>query len=158
LDEMNRLTAEGKGLFVSQSFSRNLNARLGEVVELPTPSGSLKLPVVGIVRDYSDLQGSIFIDRSVYERWWRDDSSSIARVYVKNGYDVETVRRRVIDALSGQQRLIILTNQDVRKWILKLVNDWFAMTYNQIIVAVLVAILGIVNTLTVSITDRKREL
>ena len=29
---------------------------------------------------------------------------------------------------------------------------------NQIVVAVLVAILGIVNTLTVSITDRKREL
>jgi len=32
------------------------------------------------------------------------------------------------------------------------------MTYNQIVVAVLVAVLGIVNTLTVSITDRRREL
>jgi putative ABC transport system permease protein len=32
------------------------------------------------------------------------------------------------------------------------------MTYNQIAVAVLVAVLGIVNTLTVSITDRRREL
>ena len=32
------------------------------------------------------------------------------------------------------------------------------MTYNQIAVAILVAMLGIVNTLTVSITDRRREL
>jgi putative ABC transport system permease protein len=32
------------------------------------------------------------------------------------------------------------------------------MTYNQIVVAVLVAVLGIVNSLTVSITDRRREL
>jgi putative ABC transport system permease protein len=32
------------------------------------------------------------------------------------------------------------------------------MTYLQLAVAVLVAILGIVNTLTVSITDRRREL
>jgi len=62
------------------------------------------------------------------------------------------------DALSGQQRLIVLTIQFVRSWILKLLDEWFAMTYNQIVVAVLVAILGIVNTLTVSITDRKREL
>jgi len=32
------------------------------------------------------------------------------------------------------------------------------LTYNQIIVAILVAVLGIVNTLTVSIADRRREL
>ena len=32
------------------------------------------------------------------------------------------------------------------------------MTYMQVFVAVVVALLGIVNTLTVSITDRRREL
>jgi putative ABC transport system permease protein len=41
---------------------------------------------------------------------------------------------------------------------MKLLDNWFAMTYNQIAVAILVAVLGIVNTLTVSITDRRREL
>src|SRR5262245_63085450 len=41
---------------------------------------------------------------------------------------------------------------------MKLLDQWFALTYNQIAVAVLVAVLGIVNTLTVSITDRRREL
>jgi putative ABC transport system permease protein len=158
LEEMNRLTAEGKGIFVSESFATNVKARFGETVELPTPSGTLKLPIVGIVRDYSDLQGSVFIDRSVYQEWWKDDTANIVRVYVKKGYDVETVRQSVIGALPGQQRLLVLTNRDVRDWILKLLNQWFAMTYNQIVVAVLVAVLGIVNTLTVSITDRKREL
>jgi putative ABC transport system permease protein len=39
-----------------------------------------------------------------------------------------------------------------------LTDQWFGLTYVQIAVAVLVAILGIVNTLTVSITDRRREL
>jgi putative ABC transport system permease protein len=37
-------------------------------------------------------------------------------------------------------------------------DQWFALSSVQIAVAVLVAILGIVNTLTVSITDRRREL
>ena len=41
---------------------------------------------------------------------------------------------------------------------MKLIDQWFALTYNQIAVAILVAVLGIVNTLTVSITDRRREL
>ena len=158
LEEMNRLTAEGKGLFVSESFATNLKTKMGDVVELPTPSGLLKLPIVGIIRDYSDLRGSLFIDRSVYRDWWKDDTANIARVYVKKGENVEAVRQRVINTLSSQYRLLVLTNREVRDWIMKLLDQWFAMTYNQIVVAVLVAVLGIVNTLTVSITDRKREL
>jgi putative ABC transport system permease protein len=51
-----------------------------------------------------------------------------------------------------------MTNQEVRDWAFKLIDQWFGMTYNQIAVAVFVAVLGIVNTLTVSITDRRREL
>ena len=128
------------------------------MVELPTPSGMLTLPIVGIVRDYSDLQGSLFIDRSVYRKWWNDDTVNIARVYVKKGDAEAVVRQRVVDALAGHGRLLVLTNREVRDWIMKLLDQWFAMTYNQIVVAVLVAVLGIVNTLTVSITDRRREL
>ncbi len=157
-DEMNRLTAAGKGIFVSESFAINLRAGMGDVIELPTPSGLLRLPIVGIIRDYSDLQGSLFIDRAVYRDSWKDETANIARVYVKKGSNVEAVRQRVIDSLAGHGRLLVLTNRDVRDFIMKLLDQWFAMTYNQIVVAILVAVLGIVNTLTVSITDRKREL
>jgi putative ABC transport system permease protein len=125
---------------------------------LPTPSGILKLPVAGIVRDHSDLMGTVFIDREVYRKWWKDDTVNLARVYVRPGYDHAEVRRHIAAALPPDQRLLVLTNADVRKYVLQITDQWLAMTYNQMFVAVLVAILGIVNTLTVSITDRRREL
>jgi putative ABC transport system permease protein len=155
---MNRLTSDGKGLIASGNFTQLHGLQMGSMVALPTPSGELKLPIVGIVRDYSDLQGSVFIDRSVYIKWWKDDTANIGRVYVKKGEDVATVRQRVIDTLAGRYRLLVLTNREVRDWIIKILDQWFALTYNQIAVAILVAVLGIVNTLTVSITDRRREL
>ena len=158
VDEMNRLTAEGKGLIASDAFALIHGLHMGDAVGLPTPSGILKLPIVGIVKDFSDIQGSVFIDRSVYKRWWNDDAVNVARIYVKKGEDIGVVRQRVIDALAGQRRLLVLTNREVRDWIMKLLDQWFALTYNQIAVAILVAVLGIVNTLTVSITDRRREL
>jgi putative ABC transport system permease protein len=40
----------------------------------------------------------------------------------------------------------------------KVASQWFGLTSVQVAFAVLVAVLGIVNTLTVSITDRRREL
>ncbi len=52
----------------------------------------------------------------------------------------------------------MLTNGELRAYIIRITDQWFALTSVQIAVAVLVAILGIVNTLTVSITDRRREL
>ena len=157
-EEMNRLTAEGKGMIVSDSFATIHKVGMSTVIELPTPSGLLGLPIVGIIRDYSDMQGSVFIDRAVYQKWWNDDTANIARVYVKRGQDPSVIRQRLIHALGGHRRLLVLTNREVREWIMKLLDQWFAMTYNQIVVAVLVAVLGIVNTLTVSITDRRREL
>jgi putative ABC transport system permease protein len=158
LEEMNRLTARGQGTIVSHSFAVIHKLKIGDVIELPAPAGTLRLPVAGIVRDYSDIQGSLFIDRSVYEEWWKDSSSNTARVYVKDGRDPAEVRQRVISALSGHRRLFVLTNRDVRSWIADLLDQWFAMSYNQIFVAIFVAVLGIVNSLTVSITDRRREL
>ena len=54
--------------------------------------------------------------------------------------------------------MFVLTNAEIKSYILKITDQWFSLTSVQIAVAVLVAILGIVNTLTVSITDRRREL
>jgi len=158
LDEMHRLTGEGKGMIASDGFSSMRNVHLGDIVELPTPSGILKLPVVGIIRDYSDLQGAVFIDRKVYKEWWHDDRVNVCRVYVKPSANLEQVRQKIADRLSGKFRVLVLTNHDVREYVLKVMDQWLTMTYNQIAVAILVAIMGIVNTLTVSITDRRREL
>jgi putative ABC transport system permease protein len=158
MEEMNALTAQGKGLIASDSFVTIHNLRMGDRVTLPTPSGLLTLPIVGAVRDYSDLQGSVFIDREIYKKWWNDDTANVARIYTLKGEDPDMVRQRLTSALAGHGHLLVLTNRDVRSWIVGLLDNWFAMTYNQIAVAVLVAILGIVNTLTVSITDRRREL
>ena len=158
LDEMYRLTAEGKGMIISDAFQANHDLKLGDMIELPAPGGVLALPVVGIIRDYSDIQGALFIDRSVYVREWKDTTVNVARVYVRDGEDPAAVAERVQRALEGRKRLIMISNAEVRDYVFRLVERWFAMSRLQIFVAVLVAVLGIVNTLTVSITDRRREL
>ncbi|PYS07725.1 MAG: hypothetical protein DMG15_29420 [Acidobacteria bacterium] len=49
LEEMNRLTAEGKGLFVSESFATNLKTKMGDVVELPRVPLYRSIGVSGLV-------------------------------------------------------------------------------------------------------------
>jgi putative ABC transport system permease protein len=158
LDRMYRQTAAGEGVIVSENLAELQHLTLGETIEIAAPHGVLRLPIVGIIVDYSDQQGTVFLDRSVFIRYWKDDTINVFRIYVKHGVDVATVRQRILERFAGQRQVFVLTNNELKAYILRVTDQWFGLTSVQIAVAVLVAILGIVNTLTVSITDRRREL
>jgi putative ABC transport system permease protein len=157
-DEMYRRAAAAEGLIVSDNLATLHHLRVGDTLEVPAPNGVIRLPLVGIIVDYSDQQGTILMDRSLFIRYWNDDTVNIFRVYLSPGAQVPDVRQRIIETFAGQRQVFVLTNGELKAYILKITAQWFGLTSVQIGVAVLVAILGIVNTLTVSITDRRREL
>jgi putative ABC transport system permease protein len=156
--EMYRTAASGRGLIVSDNLAQLHHLRLGEIVDIPAPYGIISLPIVGVIVDYTDQQGTIFIDRSLFVRYWRDEGVSDFRVFVKSGIPVSKVRQRIVNVYASKRHVFVLTNDVGRRYILNIVNQWFDLMNVQIAIAVLVAILGIVNALTVSITDRRREL
>jgi putative ABC transport system permease protein len=157
-DDMYRRTAAGAGLMVSDNLAQLQGLKLGDTLEVPAPYGVIRLPIAGVIVDYSDQQGTILMDRSLFERYWHDDSVNIFRIYANAGADVAAVRLRILERYAGERQVFVLTNPELKGYILKITDQWFGLTSIQIAVAVLVAILGIVNTLTVSITDRRREL
>jgi putative ABC transport system permease protein len=157
-DDMYRRGAAGEGLIIADNLARLQHLKLGDMLEVPAPKGLIRLPIVGVITDFSDQMGTIFMDRSLFIRYWNDDSVNVLRVYLNPGATVPEVRQRVLEKYAGQRQVFVLTNQELKSYILKVTDQWFGLTSVQIAVAVLVAILGIVNTLTVSITDRRREL
>lgn len=157
-DRMYREAAAGKAVIVSDNLATLEHLHAGEIIELATPDGVLRLPIAGIVIDYSDQQGSILMERALFRQYWHDDTVDLFRVYVAPGASHAAVRQEILNRVGSTTRLFVLTNREVRDYILRLTDQWFGLTYVQIAVAVLVAVLGIVNTLTVSITDRRREL
>jgi putative ABC transport system permease protein len=156
--EMYRLAAAGEGLMVSDNLAQLQKLKLGEMLEVLAPEGVIRLPIVGVIEDYSDQQGTIIMDRSLFTHYWNDDSVNIFRLYLHPGAEIPDVKARILSRFEGQRRVFVLTNVELKNYILKVTDQWFGLTSVQIAVAVLVAILGIVNTLTVSITDRRREL
>ncbi|MFN9894593.1 MAG: FtsX-like permease family protein [Acidobacteriota bacterium] len=157
-DRMYGEAAAGRGVIVSDNFALQHRRKAGEMLRLNTPEGPLELPILGTVVDYSDQKGSILLDRTVYQKYWKDDSVNVVRMYLEEGVTVAQMRDRVAAQVGDRYKYFVFTNEDLRSYILKITDQWFGLTYIQIAVAVLVSILGIVNTLTVSITDRRREL
>jgi len=150
--------AAGKGLVVSDNLAQLQGLRVGDLLEVAAPHGTIRLPVVGVILDYSDQLGTILMDRVLFKQYWHDDTINVFRVYLTPGSQVPEVKRRILERYADVRQVFVMTNVEVKAYILKITDQWFGLTSVQIAVAVLVAILGIVNTLTVSITDRRREL
>ncbi len=150
--------ARQQGVILGDNLALLQNLQVGDIMEISSPSGLLKLPVIAITIDYSDQLGAVLMDRSLYLQHWKDDTANVFRIYLKKGVTPEAGKQQILMRFGNQNRLFVMTNQQLRDYIVKVTDQWFGLTYMQIFVAVLVATLGIVNSLTVSITDRRREL
>jgi putative ABC transport system permease protein len=157
-EQMYRLAAQGKGAIISENCGLLQNIGMGDTLEIPSPSGIVRLPVVGIVTDYLNQSGTVFVDyKSVYLPFWRDPTVDMYKVYLKHGASAEKVKQEIQSGFAQQRRMFVMLNREVRARVMSNTGQWLGLSYIQIAVAIVVAILGIANTLLVSVTDRRRE-
>jgi putative ABC transport system permease protein len=147
-----------RGAFVSETFSTKFRKGMGDTVEIPTPKGKLRLPVRGIYRDYSNDRGVIVIDRKLYVANFDDHTSNTIVVYLKPGITLDFAWRELERALGPKYNAFVVTNAEIRKQVMTIFDQTFMITYALLGVAIVVAVLGIINTLSALILERTREL
>ncbi len=158
LGQMYRQAAAGKGVIISENCGLLQNIGMGDTVEIPSPSGLLQFPVAGIVTDYLNQSGTVFVDYSaVYLPNWKDPTVDMYKVYVKRGASADDLKQRIQARFSKEHRLFVMLNREVKTRVMNNTKQWLSLSYIQIAVAIVVAVLGIANTLLVSVTDRRRE-
>jgi putative ABC transport system permease protein len=151
------LLPRGEGVLISKNFAERWRWGVGSRVHLNTPTGDLDLPVVGIVEDYRSDKGSIFMDRALYKKFWKDDGVDFVDISLKPGEDATVVKHKIERLTAGTEHALVYTNAEFRAWIGSLVDQFFLLNYVQLVVAVLVAVVGIANTLIISVAERRRE-
>ncbi len=157
VNDIRERLARGEGVLVSKNFAARWKCRVGGSVRLNAPTGVLDLPILGIVEDYRSDKGSIFLDRALYKKYWKDDAVDFFDVDLKPGGDATRVKYEIERLTYGTDHALVYTNAEFRQWIGSRVDQFFLLNYMQLVVAVIVAIVGIVNTLIVSVMDRRRE-
>jgi putative ABC transport system permease protein len=150
-------TARGEGMLVSTNFATRFGLGLGDKITLDTPTGPLPLTIAGMLDYYRSEKGTIFMERSLYKKYWRDTDVDTILLDLKDGADHQAVRGEINKVLAGQQAFIY-THEEFRRWVSVIVDQFFALMYVQMAIAFLVAVLGLVNTMVISVAERRREL
>ncbi|HJZ59603.1 MAG TPA: ABC transporter permease, partial [Gemmataceae bacterium] len=142
-------------VLVSENFARRHHVAVGQTISLPGPNGPVHLRVIGTVTDYSWSRGTVFMDRARYVQLFGDDLIDMCHVFLKPDYPDGG---RQIEEYAAAKGLFVTDRDALRKFLSELINRVYLLAYLQQIIVGVVAALGVVTALLISVLQRKREL
>lgn len=148
----------GSAILVSERFESLVGIGSGGLVKLNTPSGERGFTVAGVFYDYTPNECLIYLPNSRYRAYWHDSALDGLAVYLRDPSKVEAIVNDIQRRFGPRYQLTLLRNRDIRTSVFKTFDQTFAVTYALQLVAILVAAIGIFDTLIALLLERSREL
>jgi putative ABC transport system permease protein len=154
---------KGKGVLVSEVFMNQTGLGLGQRFGIHLGSTSLDLPILGVFRDYRTRGGVVYADLSSFQSVTGDTAWNGARFFfrdppldLKNATD--RLRAEVFRCCAREHPIEMIGGVELKREILDVFDQTFAVTTVLLLIALVVAGLGITTTLTVLVLERIRQL
>jgi putative ABC transport system permease protein len=148
----------GEAIFASEPLANRRGLEVGSVLNLPTPAGELSLPVAGIYSDYASDQGAIMFGRALYDRAWSDDAVTAVSLHAAPGMALEELTAAVRQAIAEVPNARVRSSRGLRTESLEVFDRTFLITGVLRLLAVVVALVGVLSALMALQLDREREL
>ncbi|MEU1289345.1 FtsX-like permease family protein [Kitasatospora sp. NPDC005856] len=144
-------------LLLDEDAAKKLNATTGSVLNVSYPDESTGQLTVGGVYKAGGMLGPVLLTNSEIVK--HEPKPYISDVLVK-GKDGGTdgLKQALKDATGANPVIDVKSKQDVRDEFSQVITFALNLMYGLLGMAVLIAILGVVNTLAMSVFERKREI
>ncbi len=154
---MERLS-QGGAVFLSTVLSEKHGLKVGDSLQIKTRAGVQSFEIAAIVVDFYN-QGLV-IDGSWNDmrRFFKINDISALMLKVEPGQDVDTVKQRIIDQYGKRDHLTVESNVTLKNRVTGLMRSAFSMFDVLAYIAVIVASLGVVNTLMMNVMERTQEI
>jgi putative ABC transport system permease protein len=146
---------------VSENFAALHGVNKGGTVSLSAEGREVRFLVIGTTVDYLWNHGVVFIERGEYKRLWNDDEVDLLDVYVHAPVDdgkVREVQQNLLAKLGPENGLVVRTRREEQNRIDDMIERLYGIALSQQIVVMMVAALGVVMALLISVLQRRREM
>jgi putative ABC transport system permease protein len=144
---------------VSNDFADSNDVGVGDRVRFTTPRGDeVPYQVSGIYDAAAGFVGGIVVSNASLASRWESDDIAFAMVAGDEGGDPEAIKRSSVAALEGFPTAKPQTIEDFKEEQNRQVDSLVGLVYALLSLSVIVALLGIINTLALSVHERTREL
>lgn len=148
---------EAGQVMVSQPFAfrRGISPERNRIT-LQTEAGEADFTVFGVYYDYSTDQGTVYMARSVYDRYFNDPYISSLGIFLAADADPQALMRALEARFAGYD-LQVQDNASLRAGALEVFDRTFAITIALRMLTTLVAFIGILSALMALQLEYARE-
>ena len=148
----------GDQTVLSEGRASDLRAGVGDSIEVEFPGGKkVSLEVGGIFED-TPVAGGITFPLTVLREAGIKRSDSSVSVTIADGADRGAVKKDLEDVVKDLPILSVQDKVEFKELISSQVNLLLGMIYGLLGLAVIIAVIGIINTLGLSVLERTREI
>ncbi|HWQ42708.1 MAG TPA: FtsX-like permease family protein [Desulfosporosinus sp.] len=148
----------GGEIWISQALALKYTLHLGQKLAIPTPDGTIEFPIGAITKDFYSYNGTVYMNRQDYIRYWSDQSIDYLWLTLEPGVSPALVRDRIETNLKSDFRVQVALASDYRDSMLKITRNITNIFNLVIIVFLLVVAVGTTNSMLISVLERVREI
>jgi putative ABC transport system permease protein len=160
-DKIRPMLKRGEGVIVSEVFSNHTGLTVGDVFEAQIEESYVELPILGIVRDYRTQGGVVFYSMPHFNtRYHQTYWGGVRFFFRERSQDLDLavakLRKAIIDRMGD--KVDMYSGKGLRSAVLRIFDETFAVTTVLLLIALVIAALGIATTLTVMVLERSQQL
>ncbi|MGY9071998.1 MAG: ABC transporter permease [Acidimicrobiales bacterium] len=147
------------GLLVHEDPASDLSLAPGDVIDVTFPEGVQSLTVVGIYRD-SALAGNWVVSKSTFAQAY-DGTFQLdlfAAASIADGVDPDVARAAADGAVASFPEASLQDRDEFQETLENRIDQLLLTVNLMLLFAIAIAILGIINTLVLSVFERTREI
>lgn len=150
--------AAGDALLISTTLADRYEMAVGDALRLETRRGQQDFRVAGVVVDFTSQGYVVNGTRADLERYFGESNADEFIVALTPGTDAQAEAERLQERYGRTRHIAVETATDFRAKVSSLTAQAFALFDVLGLIGVIIAALGVVNTLMMNVFERQREI
>jgi putative ABC transport system permease protein len=149
---------QGDQALIEEQFAKSHHLKIGQHFQITSIEGNkLTLKVVGQYKDPVLMTG-ISIPTSTFDTWTTNSDPGVLLVKFKPGVNLDQGKAQVAAALKQFPVATVRTNAEYKQHTESQVNGFLTFLYVLLAMIGIISLVGIINTLALSVFERTREI
>jgi putative ABC transport system permease protein len=150
---------EAGGVAVAAPVLRDRGWSLGERITLAGPAGEVTAPIAGVLPDAATV-GPMAISLGLFDRLVADPDAAVTAMFLSaaEGYSVSDADQSVTAAVAPFLVVAVMDEAEFLDTQSAQIDQMVIIVYALLAMSLVIAALGIVNTLVLSVAERTREI